>query len=145
MLEERFMSKLLISDLDRKTDSRETGVPKYHARSFLIELFEEAAQIQSYRDPNFVPVDRSRMPGAPVMEAKEYLETERETYEREKPRLLAESEGKYAVIHGAEVAGVWDTYADALAAAYEKYGLDAFMVKQIVAMDQIHFFTWDLV
>ena len=36
----------------------------------------------------------------------QYLKTELETYEREKPRLVAESEGKFVVIHGRRCRGV---------------------------------------
>ena len=78
------------------------------------------------------------------MENTERLKTEIQTYEREKQRLLSENEGKYAVIHGTEVAGVWDTYVDALHAAYEKFGLEPFLVKQIEVIDQIQYFTRDI-
>ena len=75
----------------------------------------------------------------------ERLKTELETYEREKAKLVAESEGKYALIHGNEVAGVWDTYLDALKAGYEKYSLNPFLVKQIESVDRVYFFTRDIV
>lgn len=79
-----------------------------------------------------------------IMAATELLKTELETYEREKPRLVAENEGKYVVIHGTEIAGVWDTYVDALNAAYARFNLTPFLVKRIEGIDRIHFFTKDL-
>ena len=78
------------------------------------------------------------------MLAKERLKTEFETYEREKQRLVAESEGKFVVIQGNHVAGVWDTYADALNAGYGNFGLTPFLVKQIEGIERVHSFTRDL-
>ena len=66
------------------------------------------------------------------------------TYERQKARLVAESEGKYVLIHGDVIAGVWDTYEDALKAGYGQFGLQQFLVKQIQGIDQVHFFSRDL-
>lgn len=61
------------------------------------------------------------------------LERERRTYERMKAALLPEYEGKYAVFHGDEFAGAWETYSEALEAAYRLYGVDdLFMVKQVL-------------
>ena len=67
-----------------------------------------------------------------------------ETYEREKPRLVAENEGKFVVIQGADVAGVWDTYVDALNAGYGKFGLTPFLVKQIEGIEHVQYFGRDL-
>jgi hypothetical protein len=72
------------------------------------------------------------------------LKVELETYEREKPRLVAEHAGKYALIHGSDVSGVWDTYENALQAGYSQSGLDPFLVKQIQDADRVYFFTWDI-
>ncbi len=72
------------------------------------------------------------------------LEHEVKTYQRELPNLL-QHEGKYALIHGEEVAGPYDTYEDALKAGYEKYDLKPFLVKRIQAIEQVQYFTRDLV
>lgn len=61
------------------------------------------------------------------------LEKELRTYRRELPRLLAEGEGKFAIIHDQEVAGTWDTYEDALQAGFDRYQLTPFLVKKIAA------------
>ena len=75
----------------------------------------------------------------------ERLKTELDTYLRHKDELVRESEGKYVVVHGTEVIGVWDTYEDALRAGYEKVGLEPFLVKQVRSIEQVHFFFRDLV
>jgi len=73
------------------------------------------------------------------------LKKEMETFEQHRERLVAESFGKFALIHGDEIDGVWDTYQDALAAGYKKFGLDPFLVKRIVSTESIQFFTRDVV
>lgn len=62
------------------------------------------------------------------------LETEYATYLSLLPRL-AHEEGKFALIHDGDLAGVYETYQDALAAGYEKFGLKPFLVKQIAATE----------
>jgi hypothetical protein len=69
------------------------------------------------------------------------LRIELDTYEREKVRLLYEGRGKYALIHGTEVAGIWNTYGDALTAGYERFGLEPFLVKQIQAVERVEIIT----
>ena len=66
------------------------------------------------------------------------LEKELETYQQKLPSLLAE-EGKFALIHNGDVAGTFDTYADALAEGYKLFQLEPFLVKQIQAVEQAHF------
>jgi hypothetical protein len=71
------------------------------------------------------------------------LETELKTYEAQKQKLLAD-EGKFVVIHGDKVLGVYATYEDALKIGYEKCKLEPFLVKKIEAVEQAHYFTRDL-
>lgn len=71
------------------------------------------------------------------------LEQELATYKRELPNLLV-NEGKFAVIHEDEIAGVFESYADALAIGYSKFGLDNFLVKKISSQEQISYFTRDI-
>lgn len=71
------------------------------------------------------------------------LEKELETYRRELPTLLAQ-EGKYVLIHGDKVAGIWDTYEDALKAGYQEFGLKPFMVKRIQWAETVQNFTRDI-
>lgn len=72
------------------------------------------------------------------------LERERKTYEEKKAELLASSAGKFVVIQGDQVAGVWDTQDDALRAGYERFNLEAFLVKEITEVERVHYFTRDL-
>jgi len=71
------------------------------------------------------------------------LEKEQATYARELKRLLL-NEGKFVLIHGDEVVDIFDTYNDALKIGYERFKLDPFFVKEIKAVEQVHFFTRDL-
>jgi hypothetical protein len=66
------------------------------------------------------------------------LEKEMETYNSRRDELL-QHEGKFVVIQGDQIAGFWDTYEDALKAAYDRFKLEGFMIKQIFAVEPIHY------
>jgi hypothetical protein len=66
------------------------------------------------------------------------LERELKTFEDQLPHLLA-NEGKFVLIQGDQIAGFFDTYADAIQAGYEKFELTAFLVKQIQAVEVVQF------
>lgn len=72
------------------------------------------------------------------------LKKELQVYESQREKLVAESEGKYVVICGEEIKGVWDTYEDALQAGYGQCGLDPFLVRKIQGVDNVLFFTRDI-
>lgn len=74
----------------------------------------------------------------------EPLKKEIETYNAKLPELIGNSLGKFVLIHGSEIEGVYDTYADALKVGYEKFQLNPFMVKQIAPAERIQFFTREL-
>jgi hypothetical protein len=57
---------------------------------------------------------------------------ERAIYESKKPQLLAEHQGKFALIYGGEIAGVFDTDINALQAGYEKFGPVPLFIQQIL-------------
>lgn len=71
------------------------------------------------------------------------LEKELDTYKRDLPKLIAKA-GKFVLIHGDEVSGIWETYHDALQEGYRLYGLEPFLVKQIQAVDFVHHITRDI-
>ena len=71
------------------------------------------------------------------------LEKEQAAYERELPKLLP-NEGKFVLIHGEQVAGIFDTYHDALKVGYDRFKLDPFFIKQISAVEKVQFFTRDM-
>jgi hypothetical protein len=66
------------------------------------------------------------------------LEEEKKTYEEKLPELLSH-EGQFVLIQGGSVSGFFDTYADALQAGYDRFGLTSFLVKQVEAVEQVHF------
>jgi hypothetical protein len=68
------------------------------------------------------------------------LEKELATYHAKLPGLTAD-EGKFVLIHGDEVAGVFTSSEDALKIGYEKFKLDPFLVKQIQAVERAQFIT----
>ena len=71
-------------------------------------------------------------------EDRHVLEAELATYERELPNLLAK-EGKWVLVHGQAVEGIFDTFDDALDAGCERFGLNPFLVKQIFAVEPMVF------
>lgn len=73
----------------------------------------------------------------------EPLEKELETFEKLKPELLAQ-EGKFAVIFAGELLGVFSAYEDALKRGYEKCGVKPFLVKKILSVEPINYFSRDL-
>jgi len=71
------------------------------------------------------------------------LEKELATFEALKDSLLKD-EGKYAVIRGDSLLGVFSSYDDAIQIGYRDCGLEPFLVKKIALFDQINFFSRDL-
>ena len=71
------------------------------------------------------------------------LATELATYNAELPNWVGQ-EGRFTLIKGNDVLGLYDTYSDALAAGYKACGLEPFMVKQIAAISTVANFTRDL-
>jgi hypothetical protein len=72
------------------------------------------------------------------------LQVELSHYQKSRPTLMS-SAGKFVLIKGEEVVGVYDSYEDALKFGYEKFGLDPFLVKRIAPAEQVSFFTRDLI
>ena len=64
------------------------------------------------------------------------LEAALETY-RQNLALLLKEEGKFVLIFERNIAGLFDTYEDALSAGYEKFGVKPFLVKRIEAVEQV--------
>lgn len=77
--------------------------------------------------------------------AGERLARELATYETHREELVASHDGKFVLIHGDEIAGVWDTYQDAIEAGYQRFKLDPFLVKQIQVVERVQFMTRDIV
>lgn len=69
------------------------------------------------------------------------LERELAAFNRVLPTLIGESEGRFALILGEDIKGVFDSYADALQQGYKEAGLDTpFLVKKIsIVGDTAHY------
>jgi hypothetical protein len=85
------------------------------------------------------------LPDCEAQMTEERLKEELETYEAKRQELLASGEGKYVLIHGKDVIGIWDTYEDALKTGYRQFGLtNPFLVKQISGIERVLLFTRDI-
>ena len=73
--------------------------------------------------------------------ANEQLAKELATYEIHREELVGSHDGKFVLIHGDEIAGIWDTYKDAIEAGYQRFGLNPFLVKQIQTVERVQFIT----
>jgi hypothetical protein len=71
------------------------------------------------------------------------LAAEVKAYEALLPQLLAD-EGKYALLFGGQLLGIYGTYEDALKVGYEKAKLQPFLVKKISGTETIAYFSRDL-
>jgi len=72
------------------------------------------------------------------------LEQELKKFQELLPSLLGQHEGKFVLICGSDMVGIYDSYQDALAIGYEKCGVKPFLVKKISATGQVSFFTRDI-
>jgi hypothetical protein len=63
------------------------------------------------------------------------LVTELETFAAHRDELVAAGEGKYALVHGQEVVGVYDTEGDAIRQGYTQFGNVPFLVKHVVQVE----------
>jgi len=66
----------------------------------------------------------------------EPLKQELHAFEEMLPSLTKD-EGKFALVIGADLIGVFDTYADAFAAGYERAQLNPFLVKKIAGIESV--------
>jgi hypothetical protein len=70
------------------------------------------------------------------------LEHELEVFRKELPRLLTEGKaGSYVVIHQDTVAGMHQTFLEAMEAGHTRFGLGPFLVKKVEAVETIRVFA----
>jgi len=62
----------------------------------------------------------------------EVLSEELKTYEARRESLLGSHEGKFALIHGEEILGTFDSQMDAIAWGYRELGNVPFLVKEVL-------------
>lgn len=74
------------------------------------------------------------------------LEKELETFARELPRLLAKPEqrGQFALVHGDTVDSLWSTLEAGLEAGYDRFGIEPFLVKEVVEREEPQYFSRNL-
>lgn len=63
------------------------------------------------------------------------FETERRTFQDRRDDLIANALGKFVLIKGEEVVGIYDAEGDAVREAYNRFGNVPFFVKQIVEVE----------
>lgn len=68
------------------------------------------------------------------------LEKELATYKAKLPELKG-NEGKFVLIHGDSIVAILSSYEDAIKEGYSKFKLEPFLVKQILAIEQVQFVT----
>jgi hypothetical protein len=74
----------------------------------------------------------------PAAEPGSALAEEWNFYRREVGRLLAEgNEGRYIVIKGQQIIGIWDREEDALTTAYKKFLLQPFLLQRIQERERL--------
>lgn len=71
------------------------------------------------------------------------LDKEHAAFERLRPSLVKD-EGRFAVLAGDTLLGVFDTFQDALSAGYKEQGLKPFLVKQINSVEVVANFSRNL-
>jgi len=72
------------------------------------------------------------------------LEKEYSTYQAKLPEMK-DHEGKFALIRGDDVVDFFSTYEDAIKAGYQKFKLEPFLVKRVLATEPILFITRNIV
>ncbi len=63
------------------------------------------------------------------------LDTELETYKQNREQLLATAEGKFALIRGDKIAGVYESKMDAISQGYRQFGNVPFLVKHVLRVE----------
>jgi hypothetical protein len=71
------------------------------------------------------------------------LETEMDTFRRELPGLLAHpaNRGRFVLIRGELVAGLFSTFEAGLEAGYNRFGLGPFLVKEVTDREKPLYFS----
>jgi hypothetical protein len=73
------------------------------------------------------------------------LDTELCTYADHRDELLRTAEGKFVLIRGRAVAGIYATEIEAIDEGYHQFGNVPFLVKEIVAVEQPETFASSLI
>jgi hypothetical protein len=70
-------------------------------------------------------------------------EQEWDAFKQKLPDLLANPEncGKFSLVHGGEVADLFDSQEEGLNAGYDRFGLEPFLVQQITVKSKPKYFS----
>lgn len=63
------------------------------------------------------------------------LNSELRYFEAHRAELVRTSRGKYALIKGEQLGGIYEDQNEAIRAGYEKFGNEPFLVKEILEVD----------
>lgn len=148
------MQSLDFEDRRRRDDARRRFVDSLSLDEFvclLADMKKKRKKIRELFEPDFqgerltvaddayfeelLRYAKTGVPSRPEINIKEELET----FNRRLPELLAQHQGKYALIKGTDVE-IRASYEDALAAGYKRFGLKVgFLVKPIIAAERATF------
>ncbi len=73
------------------------------------------------------------------------LQQELKTFEAHRAELNGQAPGKFALVHGSGIRGIFDTEADAIREGYRQFGNVPFLVKRIEPVDTPERFVSNLV
>ena len=66
------------------------------------------------------------------------LAEELKTYQEHQADLLRQSPGKFALVKGHEIVGLYDKEEEAFSEAYRRFRLSGFMIKQVLEHEKVY-------
>ena len=72
------------------------------------------------------------------------LEQEIKTYKTNKDNLLSDRKGRFVLIKGDKIIADFETYGDALEDGYQRFGNEAFLVKEVRDEVLVNYFSKDI-
>ena len=76
---------------------------------------------------------------------KNVLSKETEIYNKNKASLLKTDSGKFVLIKGNDIIGIYDTKNDAIKMGIEKFDNSPFLVKKITEKEEVINFTYNMI
>ena len=73
------------------------------------------------------------------------LETELRTFESNRPQLVVQAEGQFALVHDAQIIGTYASKTDAINEGYRRLGNVPFLIKQVTKLDLPQNFVSNLI
>src|SRR5260370_37785715 len=110
------------------------------AKAALVEGLREARELHQNENGQESVEKRATIPYTELPEAKPGapLFLEWNTYRREAGRLLAEgNEGRFVLIKGEEIIGIWPTREEAKAVSLQKYLMQPALIHQVQTQERI--------